>query len=212
MKTLIVASSFIKDTDGYMFRTDRTERWANFNRHWGFDGLLIHNPVEGFQDHDKQILPALTRSWYNCKHHIMNPMIRGAGADTYPNWMTFEVLKSYLNNYERIFYIDTDAFALSEKFRNYMLSLTTGWTAFWTPKYNFPENGIMVICKDQFEKYKNLNFLSFNKQGIAEKLMPYTLVNKDFNGDRFQEFLPNIPENADYAVQVRDLAHEWLKK
>lgn len=211
MKTLIVTSSYLKGIDGYMFRTDRTERWARFNRHWGFDGLLIHNPIKEYEDHDKTLLQSLVRSWANCRIHIMNPMIRGIGMDTYPNWMTCEVLKSYLNDYERIFYIDTDAYPLSERFRQYMLSLTSGWTAFWCPSQNFPENGIMVICKDQFEKYKNINFLSLNKTDIAEKLMPYTQINKDFIGDRYQEYMPDLPENADYAVQVKSLNHPWLK-
>ncbi len=127
----------------------------------------------------------------------------------------------------KIIHIESDAFVLSKALLDHLTGLTTGWTALWTPRYNMPESAIQVICEDQFEKMDQLQRRPLHEwDGLeAEKILPFTEVNRQFKGERYGElrahrgifrssrfngwpifqhdfFWAKIPRDADFAAQV----------
>lgn len=152
---------------------------------------------------------------------------------SYPGWW-----RSFLHSVEvarntgarKIIHVESDAFILSNRLRNYINNLNEGWTTFWATSYNFPETAIQVICEDQFEtmaSFKEKPAESLEGK-FAEDLLPFTCVNQEMIGDRYSEFrIPllrtgllrsrkfnrlrffqgdrfraRIPADADFATQV----------
>jgi hypothetical protein len=153
----------------------------------------------------------------------------------YPGWW-----RSFLHSVDvarqlgarKIIHIESDAFILSPRLLDYIAGLEEGWTTLWSPHYRMPETAIQVICEDQFE-----NMAAFRQRPqceldgrLAEALLPFTQVNRDFKGDRYGEFRRNrwifrsrkfdavplfkkdffwhpIPVDADFASQVTE--RQW---
>jgi len=149
---------------------------------------------------------------------------------SYPGWW-----RSFLHGVdvaravgaERIIHIESDAFILSKRLLQYIESLQSGWTVLWSPHYEMPETAIQVICSDQFELMASQqNKLQADRDGrMAEHLLPFTHVERQFLGDRYGEirvhrgplrsrkfdwiplfrlpFFGGCPAGADFATQVR---------
>ena len=152
---------------------------------------------------------------------------------SYPGWW-----RSFLHSIDvarsigarKIIHVESDAFIISDRMRNYINDLSEGWTTFWAASYNFPETAIQVICEDQFDamaSFKDRTPESLEGK-FAEELLPFTHINRDMIGDRYSEFrVPllrtgllrsrkfnrlkffqgnqfraRIPDNADFATQV----------
>lgn len=95
------------------------------------------------------------------------------------------------HDFDKIIYIDTDMYPLSNKICDYVRTLEAGWVGMYCHKHNFPETNFQVICKDQLQKFYDFHsrdFLVFYPDKDAESQTPFTLVNKDFVGDRYAEF------------------------
>ena len=152
---------------------------------------------------------------------------------SYPGWW-----RSFLHGVDiaqqagatRLIHIESDAFLISERLKQYIKSCTSGWTVLWASRFNMPETAIQVICADQFDAMRQFQSKPQAEldSNIAEKLLPFTHINKDFVGERYGEFrvpllrtgllrskkfnqLPffqkdwfreRIPANADFATQV----------
>ena len=152
---------------------------------------------------------------------------------SYPGWW-----RSFLHSVDiarqmgaqRIIHIESDAFLISQRLRDYIQSLNRGWTVLWASRFNMPESAIQVICDDQFDALAAFQHKSAEEldSDIAERLLPFTHVNKNFIGERYGEFrIPllrtgvlrskkfnrlaffqkdyfreRIPANADFATQV----------
>lgn len=152
---------------------------------------------------------------------------------SYPGWW-----RSFLHSVElacsigatKIIHVESDAYILSNRMREYINSIDAGWTTFWATSYNFPETAIQVICADQFDAMAN--FKEKTPESLegkfAEDLLPFTCVNREMIGDRYSEFrIPllrtgllrsrkfnrlklfqsdrfraRIPADADFATQV----------
>ena len=109
-------------------------------------------------------------------------------------------------NYEKIIHIESDAFLISERIFEHVDSLKTGWTGLWANKYNFPESCIQIICKDQFDSFRNFvscGPLELSKKGFAEKIIPFTNVERSFVGDRYGEKVNKQIEGLDYFCQTK---------
>lgn len=131
---------------------------------------------------------------------------------------------------KKIIHIESDAYVISERMLDYINALESGWTTFWCASYQMPETAIQVICEDQFDAMENFaakGFSEFNGH-LAERILPFTCINRDFIGDRYGEFkIPilrsgilksrkfntlkifqhdrfrqPIPKSADFATQV----------
>jgi len=123
-------------------------------------------------------------------------------------WRSFsaslDIAKEY--NYEKIIHIESDAFLISKRIFDHIDSLKTGWTGLWANKYNFPESCIQVICKDQFDSFRDFASCGSNelsKKGLAEKIIPFTNIERRFVGDRYGEKVNKQPEGLDYFCQTK---------
>ena len=125
----------------------------------------------------------------------------------YPGWYrSFMFAATYASRYgfEKVVHIESDARIISERLQLYINSVIDGWAAFWCPRHSFPETGIQIIAGESMRRYVELSKTpyEFFIGQHAEGYLPVTVV-YNFIGDRYGEYLPTIPENADYAVQVR---------
>lgn len=133
----------------------------------------------------------------------------------YPNvWRAYWTIKKLLGLYDKIYYIATDAYVLSQRLMDYLELLDSGWITLWSKKYEFPEACIQVItrCPEFYEFFSgNCDPLKYNGQ-VEEITLPFTHVEKGFIGDRYSEycaedmlnFYPVTPLHADYYTQVPD--------
>ena len=105
--------------------------------------------------------------------------------------------------------------------------MLVGVNRLWAQRYQFPETAVQVICRDQFAMFDQLKAAHpvWQFVDIAERLLPFTSVQRQFKGDRYGEFSRNrgifrsrkfdrftlfqhdyfrapIPADADFAAQV----------
>ncbi|OEZ66539.1 hypothetical protein JAB5_56100 [Janthinobacterium sp. HH103] len=124
-----------------------------------------------------------------------NNLGRQSGAD-YPGWW-----RSFLHSVkvanelgvDKIIHIESDAYIMTPRLVNFINEIESGWNVLWSPRYRMPETAIQVICRDQFaifEKFKD-NHPDYSFPDIAEKLLPFTTVHKQFKGDRYSDFTKN---------------------
>ncbi|OEZ94191.1 hypothetical protein JAB9_42200 [Janthinobacterium sp. HH107] len=124
-----------------------------------------------------------------------NNLGRQSGAD-YPGWW-----RSFLHSVkvanelgvDKIIHIESDAYIMTPRLVKFINEIESGWNVLWSPRYRMPETAIQVICRDQFaifEKFKD-NHPDYSFPDIAEKLLPFTTVHKQFKGDRYSDFTKN---------------------
>jgi hypothetical protein len=159
----------------------------------------------------------------------------------YPGWwrsFLHSVVIARSLGVRKIIHIESDAFVLSHRLLEYIQQLESGWITLWTEGYNMPETAIQVICEDQFEQMDAFRVRDRSEfEGkLAERLLPFTHVNKDFLGDRYGEFRihllrrgllrsrkfnrlkffqqdffrARIPAKADFATQVTADQKIWF--
>lgn len=112
----------------------------------------------------------------------------------FPGWwrsflFSIEIAKRY--GYKKIVHIESDFFVLSPKLKRFIRDLNTGWISMYSHFYQFPETGIQVICEDAFpafDKLKNdLQNRQYASSKLAEFMIPFTSIRKNFIGDRIGE-------------------------
>jgi hypothetical protein len=115
--------------------------------------------------------------------------------ELYPGWwrsFTYSAVLAGRYQFDKIIHVESDFFILSDRLRKYIANIRTGWVSLYSRAFNFPETAIQVICKDSFPTLRVIadqarrNQFDFKK--MAELVLPFTTVNKDFIGDRFGEF------------------------
>ena len=124
-----------------------------------------------------------------------NNLGRQSGAD-YPGWW-----RSFLHSVkvanelgvDKIIHIESDAYIMTPRLVNFINEIESGWNVLWSPRYRFPETAIQVICRDQFEIFEKFkgNHPDYSFPDIAERLLPFTAVHKQFKGDRYSDFTKN---------------------
>jgi hypothetical protein len=131
-----------------------------------------------------------------------------SGVLNYPGWFrSFAFAAVYAQKYgfDKVVHIESDAFLYSDRIVAFVNGLSSGWTTFWCPRWNFPETCIQVICRDQLDRYASLSAVSYREE-LADKaietLLPFTDIRKDFIGDRYGEYLHWVPEGADFGSQI----------
>lgn len=155
-----------------------------------------------------------------------------ASLTVYPGWW-----RSFLHalnvarmvKADKIIHIESDAYVLSERLMNFINERETGWTCLWSPHFRLPETAIQVICSDQFQQLEYFQNCPQNELDghFAEKILPFTSIEKSFIGDRYGEirknrgifrskkfhnlppfnhgfFWADIPKEADFATQVNE--------
>ena len=219
MKTLIFCTSYFDTQELYR---KRYQKWIDYyNKHpFTSDKHLyliddcsdlelitddsVHNikedQLEDFQEVNKiNIYSFNNRKGLNWSHNSANNegWWRSFSASLY-------IAEKY--NYEKIIHIESDAFLISKRIFNHIDSLKSGWTGLWANKYNFPESCIQIICKDQFDSFRDFvscGSYELSKKGFAEKIIPFTNVERRFVGDRYGEKVNEQMEGLDYFCQTK---------
>ncbi|HIE73215.1 MAG TPA: hypothetical protein EYQ06_02905 [Flavobacteriales bacterium] len=219
MKTLIFCTSYFDTEELYQ---KRYQKWIDYYNHHPFTNdkhmyliddcsdleLMTDDAVHtikedqlgNFQEVNKINLYSFhDRKGLNWSHNFAN----NEGW-----WRSFcaalNIAEEY--NYEKIVHIESDAFLISKRVFDHIDSLKTGWTAFWANKYYFPESCIQVICKDQFDSFRDFascGYHELSKKGKAEKIIPFTDVERRFLGDRYGENVDEQMEGLDYFCQTK---------
>lgn len=233
MKTFVFCTAFGNTEDRWQ---GIFGRWINAleNSNLEYDQLLMIDDGssflpnwEGVEIITENNLPDQVPESRGVIYHFDKNMGYFGHAD-YPGWYrSFMFAATYAEkyNFEKIIHIESDAFLLTDRIRNYVNDLKEGWTTFWCPRHQFPENNIQIIAGNSVK-----DFIAWNNKKIpyseykgtcAEFWTPYTFVNKDFKGDRWGEFAPGmaavpdpncppgVPYDADFVCQVRAESPCW---
>ena len=126
---------------------------------------------------------------------------RGHLLDYPAVWRAYNFIPTLFADYEKVIFVATDAYMLSQRLADYVESLDSGWTALWSPKYKYPATEIQVIVRgaSPFEEWAaNLPPPEAGERP-EEELVPLTHVEKGFVGDRYSEYneSENVPPIAD---------------
>ena len=219
MKTLIFCTSYFDTEELYQ---KRYQKWIDYYNNHQFTNnkhmyliddcsdlkLITDNAVHtikedqfgDFQEENKiNIFSFNNRKGLNWSHN---------SANNEGWWRSFttslDIAEKY--NYEKIVHIESDAFLISMRIFDYIEGLKTGWTGLWANKYNFPESCIQVICKDQFDSFRDFASCGsheLSKKGLAEKVIPFTNVERKFVGDRYGEKVNKQVVGLDYFCQAK---------
>lgn len=195
MRSIFFCTSYIADADAW---NSRYKRWLAFHQkiNFGDTHFVLIDDASPFCPPENeaiviepgaalpQDMPAIIR--------FSNRLGRSSLL-SYPGWW-----RSFLHSVDlarslgaqKIIHVESDAFIISQKMREYINSLSSGWTTFWAASYNFPETAIQVICEDQFEALASFKekHPSELEGKFAEELLPFTHVNRAMVGDRYSEF------------------------
>jgi hypothetical protein len=200
MKSIIFCTSFIKDSNAW---GNRYQRWLDY-----YDDIPIDAVKKILIDDGSPFLPS-TDIIKTISHQ--DPLLLGNGESViirfddnlgrqsvsrYPGWW-----RSFLHSIDaakalgadKIIHIESDAYILSQQLVDFINQTQSGWHVLWTERYQFPETAIQVICRDQFENFEKFrdDHLESGFTDIAERLLPFSSVHRQFKGDRYSEFKKN---------------------
>jgi glycosyltransferase involved in cell wall biosynthesis len=154
-------------------------------------------------------------------YHFLDNLGRKAIFD-FPGWyrsFAFAGRYAQTHGFKKVIHIESDSFLIGTRLQRYLNEVLSGWVALWCPVHQLPESAIQVIAGDSIDKYADLVITHPHDKLIGcefELQLPFDLVEKRFTGDRYGEYLPFIPGNAEYAVQVKDGQADdyywWLKQ
>lgn len=241
MSTLLFCTSYIRDNAEW---TSRYARWIEHYRHCdlGAQQLFLIDDGSPYTP-PADCVPCLdAETQLNEARHPVQ-MLRfsqrlGRPARlSYPGWwrsFTHSVNVARALGVRKIIHVESDAVILSERLRDYVSSLESGWTVLWSEQCQMPESAIQVICEDQFEALAAFaNGAWRSHDGVlAEHVLPFTHVAKDFVGDRYADvrrhrgflrsrkfdrlpmfqwnfFWEPIPAQADFVTQV--VERQWQR-
>ena len=198
MKTIIFCTVFIDDhnfarykkwIDFYYNKLDLFNAGNLFLIDDGSSNVLFDDRVEILKSNN---LPGSLNSSINLFHfedHLGRPSRRN-----YSGWwrsFTFSIKLAEKYNIDKIIHIESDYYIVSRRMTDYIAKISEGWTVFYSRSYGFPETAIQVICKDSFEKlnktYKAAVESNYQFKRIAERVLPFSKIEKGFLGDRYGE-------------------------
>jgi hypothetical protein len=135
----------------------------------------------------------------------------------FPGWyrsFAGGALRAQAQGFSKALHIESDAYILSARLRDFLRDTETGWHTLWSAKYNFPEIAIQLVGADQIGA-----LAEFVRRPYAdivgtthENIFPYTNVAMEFIGERYGEDEPPVPSGADYAAQIpsqREPSYYW---
>ena len=145
---------------------------------------------------------------------FMDHLPRGNGYDYPYCWRGLYAYNKLINaGYTKLICVDSDYYILKESLTDYVKSLTSGWEAFYCPKYDFPEAAFHVLCQDAFPVFESFISVPWESRNgtLMERALPFTHVNKRFNCDRYGEIdAPQTPDMDAYGQcrNARELVFE----
>lgn len=110
----------------------------------------------------------------------------------YPfGWRMIFSARKFLDDFDRIIFLDSDSFILSGKLANWVRHTLTGWQTIWCSRYRIPEGNISVMSQNFYSDFKEWSGGDYEKflvkylGRMMEVRLPFTYVDKDFVCDRF---------------------------
>ena len=200
MKSIIFCTSYIKDAEAWQ---DRYKSWLDYYQDVPIDAIkrvMIDDgspflpPAEIIKT-VSNTAPLAAESDPNLIIRFDNNLGRQSIKD-YPGWW-----RSFLHSIDvarelgadKIIHIESDAYILSPRLVDFINQTQTGWHVLWTRHNDFPETAIQVICRDQFDSFENFKKTnpSLHFPDMAEHVLPFTAVHREFKGDRYSELQRN---------------------
>lgn len=202
MKTALAAPCFLDGMDAQ--GNDRLVRNIRYVRYYtAIRGVLGFDSIHLFDNNSSSSriweLHHATRNTDLSVHSFSSHLMRGPKPHDYPYcWRALYALQDLIaRGYEKIIFIDSDAFVLSRVFAEFLRDCKTGWQAPWCPLLNTPETSIFVLCEDTYPLFQNYTKRPWeNRVGdLMEGSLPITHVRKEFNVQRFGEMNPPPPQD-----------------
>jgi hypothetical protein len=107
-------------------------------------------------------------------------------------------------DYDKIIHCNNDTYILSEKLANYVRDIPdTSWLYPYCPKHKFVECDIQVIGKKNKEFWQVTSVPYMQHNGQAMEHIIKGACERNWIGDRYGEFLTEIPKDADFSCQTR---------
>lgn len=190
MKTLLFSPMWLDSTEEDSIR--RHLKWIDFMQplqyKLGFDQILFVDNASS-----KEKINTLTDKYPTLDIHRFETHIPRQGHLKYGYWYAALAMAGRYaidNEYDKIIYIDTDMYPLSERMCQYTKDIKKGWTGLWCAHFNFPETNYQIIGKDKilaFYNFHSRDFLAFYPDKAAESQTPFTHIEKNLIGDRYGE-------------------------
>ena len=149
-------------------------------------------------------------------YHFEDNLGRNTVLD-FPGWhrsFAFAAQYAAAHGFARVIHLESDAFLITRRVREYIGGLTEGWVALFCPAQNFPEIAISVAAGqgvEDFAAWARIPWPHQNDQAV-ELTIPFSKGERVFTGDRYGEYRPDIPRVADYAAQTqigREAEYYW---
>lgn len=234
MRTIIFCTSYISSPESW---NTRYIRWLEYYKasslHRDIIAMIDDGAVYVPEDSSITIAPdesTLPSDFSGILLHRFGNRLGRSGVRDYPGWW-----RSFLKSVElaqhfgadKIIHIESDAFLFSPKIIDFINNITSGWHVMWSAHYQFPETAIQVICNDHMQAMVDFKqrYESEGAPDIAEKILPFSHIHREFIGDRYSEILRRqrgifrsrkfdrftifrnntifkyMPPNADFATQ-----------
>jgi hypothetical protein len=136
-----------------------------------------------------------------------NARLGRSGLRDYPGWFRsfcFAAQYAKEQQFTKVVHLESDAFIISTRFATFVNEASEGWIGLKLPRHKMPESAIQIIAGknlDQFVEFSKRSYEEFRGKNI-ENHIPYSVVVDNFKGDRYGQFLPEVPRDADWSVQV----------
>ena len=240
MKTLLFCTSYINTPDAW---NSRYNRWLKYykatNLHHDIIAMIDDGATYLPEDHgitiagEKSFPP---KDLSGALLYRFEKRLGRASIKEYPGWWRSFLESVQLARHfeaDKIIHIESDAFLFSQRIIDFLNKTDSGWHVMWSSHYQFPETAIQLICKDQFEIMEDFaeQYSSKGIQDIAENVLPFSEIHKEFIGDRYSEVLRSrrgvfrsrkfdrfnifrsnsifryMPKDADFATQFESWQH-----
>lgn len=205
MKSLLFCPLFLSEGE----RLQRNLKWIDYifsiKQYLHFDEILMvdnaSNPEDllKFENHIEQYRKQVPITIIKCKTRLFRRTEHSYGFWYSAFGKAARFAKE--NGFDKIAHVDSDVYLLNKRICDYVNDFKEGWLAFWCQRHNYPETTFQLIGKDKFDEmyeFMTRDFLEFYPNDIAETRIPWTHVEKGFNGDRFGE-----------GRDVQRSEHEW---
>lgn len=196
MPAILFCTSYIKDRQAWQ---TRYRRWLDYYRHGPIAAdkvILVDDGSPWLPPPDiiRTVPPDAATSLPGNASMIVrfDDNLGRHSVSAYPGWW-----RSFLHSVQlarelgadKIIHIESDAYILSPRLADFINGVDNGWHVLWTERYQFPETAIQVICRDQFDAFEHFksHHPDFDYGDLAEHILPFTDVHRQFTGDRYSE-------------------------
>lgn len=199
MRSFIFCTSCIRNNSQF-HHVDRYNRWVNYYlplmERLEADRLFLLD--DGGLD-GKTLIPCIHDELPDELEHPVNlfRFTEGLGRKTiadFPGWwrsflFSMEIAIKY--DYRKIIHIESDFFVVSSKLKRFIRETDQGWNSLYSHFHQFPETGIQIIGENVFPLFNDLKSSlqssNYSTNTVAEQLIPFTNIKKNFIGDRIGE-------------------------